>query len=74
VGIRLPYSDHIMRPGGVVVGQAMMALCDTIMMLTICEKLEPFATLATISLISNFIRAAVQKVSSRLHARCESAA
>jgi acyl-coenzyme A thioesterase PaaI-like protein len=43
VRIRLPYSDHIARPGGVMVGQAMMALADTI------------------SLTTNFIRAAVQQ-------------
>ena len=61
VRIRLPYGDHIARHGGVVVGQAMMALADTIMVLTICEKLERFATLATISLTTNFIRAAVQQ-------------
>ena len=61
VRIRLPYSDHIARPGGVMVGQAMMALADTIMVLAICEKLQRFATLATISLTTNFIRAAVQQ-------------
>ena len=61
VRIRLPYSDYIARPGGVVAGQAMMALADTIMVLAICEKLQRFATLATISLTTNFIRAAVQQ-------------
>lgn len=61
VRIRLPYSDHIARPGGVMVGQAMMALADTIMVLAICEKLQRFATLATISLTTNFMRAAVQQ-------------
>lgn len=61
VRIRLPYSDHIARPGGVMVGQAMMALADTIMVLAICEKLQRFATLATISLTTNFIRAAVRQ-------------
>lgn len=61
VRIRLPYGDHIARPGGVVVGQAMMALADTIMVLAICEKLRRFATLATISLTMNFMRAAVQQ-------------
>lgn len=61
VRIRLPYGDHIARPGGVMVGQAMMALADTIMVLAICEKLQRFATLATISLTTNFIRAAVRQ-------------
>jgi hypothetical protein len=45
----------------VVIGQAMMALADTVMVLAICEKLGRFATLATISLTTNFLRAAVRK-------------
>lgn len=59
--LRLPYSDHIARPGGVVVGQAMMAMADTVMVLAICERLGRFATLATISLTTNFLRAAVRQ-------------
>ncbi len=59
--LRLPYSDHIARPGGVVMGQAMMAMADTVMVLAICERLGRFATLATISLTTNFLRAAVRQ-------------
>ena len=59
--VRLPYSDHVARPGGVVIGQAMMALADTVMVLAICEKLGRFATLATISQTTNFMRAAVRR-------------
>ena len=59
--VRLPYSDHVARPGGVVIGQAMMAMADTMMVLTICEKLGRFATLATISQTTNFMRAAVKR-------------
>src|SRR5262245_12769884 len=61
VRLRLPYADHVARPGGVVIGQAMMAVADTIMVLAICEKLGRHATLATISLTTNFLRAAVQQ-------------
>ena len=61
VRIRLPFSDKIARPGGVVIGQAMMAMADTVMVLAICEKLGRFATLATISQTTNFLRAAVQQ-------------
>ena len=43
-----------------MIGQAMMAMSDTIMVLSICEKLGRFATLATISQTTNFMRAAVQ--------------
>jgi acyl-coenzyme A thioesterase PaaI-like protein len=53
VRLRLPYGDHIARPGGVVIGQAMMAVADTIMVLAICQRLGRFATLATISLTTN---------------------
>ena len=61
VRLRLPYSDHVARPGGVVIGQAMMAMADTVMVLAICERLGRFATLATISLTTNFLRAAVRQ-------------
>jgi uncharacterized protein (TIGR00369 family) len=61
VRLRLPYGDHIARPGGVVIGQAMMAVADTIMVLAICQRLGRFATLATISLTTNFLRAAVRQ-------------
>src|SRR4029450_1091024 len=59
--LRLPYEDRIARPGGVVIGQAMMAVADTIMVLAISEKLGRPATLATISLTTNFLRAAVRQ-------------
>jgi uncharacterized protein (TIGR00369 family) len=59
--VRLPFSDRIARPGGVMIGQAMMAMADTVMVLAICEKLGRFATLATISQTTNFLRAAVQQ-------------
>jgi len=61
IRVRLPFSDKIARPGGVVIGQAMMAMADTVMVLAICEKLGRFATLATISLTTNFLRAAVRQ-------------
>jgi uncharacterized protein (TIGR00369 family) len=61
IKLRLPFSDHVARPGGVVVGQAMMAMADTVMVLAICEKLGRFATLATISQTTNFLRAAVRQ-------------
>ena len=61
VRLRLPFGDHISRPGGVVIGQAMMAVADTILVLAICQRLGRFATLATISLTTNFLRAAVRQ-------------
>ena len=61
VRLRLPYSERIARPGGVVTGQAMMAMTDTIMVLAICERLGRSATLATVSQTVNFLRAAVRQ-------------
>lgn len=61
VHVRLPFDERIARPGGVMIGQAMMALADTAMVLAICEKMGRFATLATISLTTNFLRAAVRQ-------------
>jgi len=61
VRLRLPFGDHVARPGGVVIGQAMMAMADTVMVLAICERLGRSATLATTSLTTNFLRAAVRQ-------------
>src|SRR5258708_7199762 len=61
IRLRLPFDDRIARPGGVMIGQAMMAMADTMMVLAICEKLGRFATLATISQTTNFLRAAVRQ-------------
>jgi uncharacterized protein (TIGR00369 family) len=61
IRLRLPFDDRIARPGGVVIGQAMMAMADTVMVLAICEKMGRFATLATISQTTNFLRAAVRQ-------------
>ena len=38
-----------------------MATADTVMVLAICEKIGGFATLATISQTTNFLRAAVRQ-------------
>ncbi|MBM3644233.1 MAG: PaaI family thioesterase [Alphaproteobacteria bacterium] len=61
VRVRLPYNERIARPGGVVIGQAMMALSDSILVLAFCERLGRFATMATISLTTNFLRPAVRQ-------------
>src|SRR4029453_11030868 len=59
--LRLPYDDRIARPGGGVSGQGRMAWPNTIMVLAIRERLGRPATLATISLTTNFLRAAVRQ-------------
>jgi uncharacterized protein (TIGR00369 family) len=59
VRARLPRSPRIQRAGGVVLGQALMAMADTMLVLTFAEALGRMASMATISLTTNFMRAAV---------------
>ena len=61
VRIRLPYSDRIARPGGVVIGQALMSLADTVLVIAFCERMRRTATMATSSLTTNFLRAVVRR-------------
>ncbi len=56
---RLPRSPHIQRAGGVVLGQALMAMADTMLVLTFAEALGRMASMATISLTTNFMHAAI---------------
>ncbi|HKU93878.1 MAG TPA: PaaI family thioesterase [Vineibacter sp.] len=59
VRARLPRSPHIQRAGGVVLGQALMAMADTMLVFTFAEALGRLPSMATISLTTNFMRAAV---------------
>lgn len=54
--MRLPYSDQLLRPGGTVVGPAMMALADVALYAAVIGAigLEPLAV--TTSLTTNFLR------------------
>lgn len=56
---RLPRAPHIQRAGGVVLGQALMAMADTMLVFTFAEALGRLPSMATISLTTNFMRAAV---------------
>lgn len=61
VRARLPRSPHIQRPGGVVMGQALMATADTLLVLAVSEALGRKPSMATVSLTINFMRAAVDR-------------
>ena len=61
VRARLPRSAHIQRPGGVLLGQALMAAADTLLVLAFAEALGRLPSMATISLTTNFMRAAVDR-------------
>jgi len=57
--VRLPRSPHIQRAGGVVLGQALMAMADTMLVFTFAEAMGRLPSMATISLTTNFMRAAI---------------
>lgn len=61
VRARLPYSEAIVRPGGAVIGQALMAVADTLLVIAFCERMKRRATMATVSLTTNFLRASIGK-------------
>ena len=56
--MRLPYSDELCRVGGIVCGQAMMALADTCMVYVCYIGLKRFAEVTTVSQNTSFMRPA----------------
>lgn len=57
--IRMPLSDHLMRVGGIVSGQALAALADTSMVLASLAHMGEFRPLATTDLHTQFLRPGV---------------
>ena len=57
VRMRMPFSDHLARSGGVVSGQALMAMADTAMVIAVVSGLDGFQNLATVSQNTSFLRA-----------------
>jgi uncharacterized protein (TIGR00369 family) len=56
---RLPRAAHIQRPGGVLLGQALMAMADTLLVIAFSEAMARLPSMATVSLTTNFMRPAV---------------
>jgi uncharacterized protein (TIGR00369 family) len=54
----VPDSDHLHRVGGMVSGQAMMAVADTAMVLALCSFFGEFTPVATIDMTTTFLRPA----------------
>jgi uncharacterized protein (TIGR00369 family) len=52
----LPYSPALVRVGGTVCGQALMAAADTAMVIAISAALGSFKPMATVSLNTSFMR------------------
>jgi len=56
--LRLPYSEQLCRAGGMVCGQAMLALIDTCMVYVAFAAQNQYANCTTVSQNSSFVRAA----------------
>ena len=56
--IRMPLTDHVMRVGGIVSGQALAALADTSMVLAAIGHAGTFKPFATTDLHTQFLRPA----------------
>lgn len=56
VVLRLPRSDRIERIGGLVCGQALMAISDTGMALALCRHFGAFRAMSTVQLNSQFLK------------------
>jgi len=58
VQIRLPYSERLARAGGMICGQALMAVADTGMVFAVAAKAGGFVEMATVGQTTSFFRAA----------------
>ena len=59
VRLRLPASDHLNRMGGVVSGQALMAMADTAMVFAVASQYDDDRDLATVTQNTSFLSAIV---------------
>jgi uncharacterized protein (TIGR00369 family) len=59
--LRLPYDDKLARVGGLVCGQAMMALADTAMIFVVSAVNGGFVEMATTNITTSFFRPATGK-------------
>lgn len=58
VRMRLPFNERLTRFGGMVSGQALMAVADTSMVFAIAAKVGQFQDCATVGQTTSFFRAA----------------
>jgi uncharacterized protein (TIGR00369 family) len=55
--LRMPFSDRLCRHGGIVCGQALMALADTSMVIAILAANGGYRTMTTVDQTTHFMRA-----------------
>lgn len=58
--MRLPFHERLVRSGGIVCGQALMAAADTAMVFAIANALGEFRPMTTVSQSTSFMRAATE--------------
>ncbi len=56
--LRMPFSERLCRNGGIVCGQALMALADTAMVIAIQAAIRGFRPMTTVDQTTHFIRPA----------------
>lgn len=57
--LRMPFSDRLCRQGGIVCGQALMALADTSMVMAILSAVGGFRPMTTVDQTTHFLKAVV---------------
>lgn len=58
--LRMPYGDHLDRPGGMVSGQAIMSFADSAMVVVISSAIGGYRDMATVDMTTSFMSAARQ--------------
>jgi uncharacterized protein (TIGR00369 family) len=61
----MPVAEHLFRHGGIVSGQAMMALADTAMVIAFSSFFGEFRPIATIDMATSFLRPASEDITVR---------
>jgi uncharacterized protein (TIGR00369 family) len=61
VVMRMPFDENIVRAGGIICGQALMALIDTCMVFVAYAGMRRFAEVTTVSQETRFMRPAIGK-------------
>ena len=56
--LRMPFSERLCRHGGIICGQALMALADTAMVIAILAANRGFRPMTTVDQTTHFMRAA----------------
>jgi uncharacterized protein (TIGR00369 family) len=57
--LRMPFSDRLCRQGGIVCGQALMALSDTAMVMAILAASGGYRPMTTVDQTTHFLKAVV---------------